>query len=170
MELCVVTGLVMSRLRRFRLALLIQNFLGVCGYHNAQGDSCSLTPFSFHAEFIRLDSSSLCSPSSCTKPAVILSSLSLPSPPTLLGTFFSTTDALCCQLPPDPCPELPGARSSCPKSHCPRLKSHVICCLHIDLGLSFHVPGNRCLADSFLIPLPTNFPKIPRKRMQFSRP
>jgi hypothetical protein len=88
MELCVVTGLVMSRLRRFRLALLIQNFLGVCGYHNAQGDSRSLTPFSFHAEFIRLDSSSLCSPSSCTKPAVILSSLSVPSPPTLLGTFF----------------------------------------------------------------------------------
>lgn len=116
MELCVVTGLVMSRLRRFRLALPIQNFLGVCGYHNAQGDSRSLTPFSFHAEFIRLDSSSLCSPSSCTKPAVILSSLSVPSPPTLLGTFFSTTDALCCQLPPDPCPELPGARSSCPRA------------------------------------------------------
>ena len=71
---------------------------------------------------------------------------------------------------PDPCPELPGVRSSCPKNHCPRLKSHVICCLHIDLGLLFHVPGNRCLADNFLIPLPANFPKIPQKRMQFSRP
>jgi len=169
MELCVVTGLVMSRLRRFRLALPIQNFLGACGYHSAQGDSCSLTPFSFHAEFTRLDFSSLCSPSGCTKPAVILSSLSLPSPPTLLGTFFSTTDALCCQLPRS-LSRAPRCAFKLPKNHCPRLKSHVICCLHIDLGLLFHVPGNRCLADNFLIPLPTNFPRIPPKRMQFSRP
>ena len=99
MELCVVTGLVMSRLRRFRLALPIQNFLGVCGYHNAQGDSRSLTPFSFHAAFARLDSSFLCSPSSCTKPAVTFILIILTFTAHTPALFFRQLTRSCRQLP-----------------------------------------------------------------------